>query len=234
MDAISAVLRKPMTNKFDPYDILGTIVPGTLLLGWAAVCFPKLCSGATQVNFPDAFTVIVLTALAVFLGQLVQAVASLCEPALFKSWGGRPSDTALEKGIEGYFPADSAKRIREKLDAAIGQDSQEHSLFLYAMQLSDGQDVGRARRFNTLYAYHRALLVLVILCGLMLIAAMFWGFALPWTVPQKLAAGGVFVVLIWLIWHRAWQRACYYVREVLLTAERIIDDRKREKEKGEK
>ncbi len=37
-------------------------------------------------------------------------------------------------------------------------------------------------------------------------------------------------LLIGLIWNRARQRACYYVREVMLTAERVLDDRNQKKE----
>ena len=120
--------------------------------------------------------------------------------------------------------------MREKLKEAVGDTAEHHSLFLYAMQLTDGQDVGRVRRFNTLYAYHRALLVLVLLCGLTLGVSMIWGVAAGWATGQKICAGIGILTLLVLIWHRAWQRACYYVREVLLTAERILDDRKREEE----
>ena len=219
-----------MMEKFDLYDLLGTIVPGTLVLGWTVACFPELATWFSQVQFPEAFTVVVLTALAVFVGQLVQAVASLVEPAIYRTWGGRPSDAALDKGLKGFLPENSAERIKGKLQEAVGRSAERHSLFLYSMQLSDGQDIGRARRFNTLYAYHRGLLVLVVFCGVMLGAAMIWGQAAAWPTGQKLAAGAVVLLLMVLIWYRAWQRACYYVREVLLTAERVLDDRKREKE----
>ena len=117
-----------------------------------------------------------------------------------------------------------------ELQEAVGSSSEMHTLFLYSMQLSDGQDLGRARRFNTLYAYHRALLVLVALSAVMLGAAMLWGQAAAWPSGGKLAAGVVVLLFVVLIWYRAWQRACYYVREVLLTSERILDGRKQEKE----
>ncbi len=220
-----------MTDKFDMYDILGTIVPGTLLLAAAAALFTDPFQAISQAEFPEAFSVIVFTALAVFVGQLIQAVASLIEPSIYRTWGGRPSDVALGKdGLKGFLPADSAKRIRGKLTSVVGATSEIHSLFLYAMQLSDGQDVGRARRFNSMYAYHRALLVLVILAGLMLAASMIWGTAADLTNGQKSAFGVVVLLLLVLIWHRAKQRACYYVGEVLLTAERLLDNRQPGKE----
>lgn len=219
-----------MVNKFDAYDLLGILVPGLLVLGWAPVCFPSVSAGSSWAGFPDAFKVVLLTALAVFVGQLVQAIASLLEPLIYRTWGGRPSDTALSSGLEGYFPRDTAIRIRTKLSEEVGEVSANNSLFLYAMQMSDGNEIGRSHRFNTLYAYHRALLVLVLICGAALGASMIWGAAASWSVGQRVVTGlGVFALLV-LVWHRARQRAFYYVREVLLTAERILDDRKREKE----
>lgn len=218
-----------VTNKFDAYDLLGVLVPGTLVLGWIPFCFPAVASGAWPA-FPDAFRVVLLTALAVFVGQLIQAIASQIEPLIYKSWGGRPSDTALSGGLKRYLPAESATRIRGKLSDIVGAGTANESLFIYAMQMTDGEDEGRARRFNTLYAYHRALLVLVLLCGLSLGASMIWGAAFAWTGGQKIIAGIGALTLLIFIWHRARQRAFYYVREVLLTAERILDDREREKE----
>lgn len=219
-----------MTNKFDAYDILGILVPGTLVVGWVPFCFPRLSVGNEWPSFPDAFNVLLLTAFAVFVGQLVQAIASLVEPLVFVTWNGRPSDVALASGLKDFLPDDTAKRIKAKLADAVTETTNDRSLFLYAIQQTDGQDAGRARRFNTLYAYHRALLVLVLLCGFTLGASMLWGRAAAWTGCQKVGAGIGVLVLLALVWHRAWQRACYYVREVLLTAERILDDRKREKE----
>jgi len=219
-----------MTNRLDPYDVLGIVVPGALLVGWTGVCFPDLAKGLSQVHFPPAFAVIVLTAVAVFAGHLIQALASLVEPVIFRTWGGRPSDRALLGEIRGLLPADSAERIKAKLLDAVDGAGETHSLFLYAMQLADGQNQGRGSLFNALYAYHRALLVLLLLCVLMLGASMKWGAAGQWPAVQSVVLIAVAFLLVWLFWHRSWQRASYYVREVLLTAERILDDRKRGKE----
>lgn len=219
-----------MSSKFDAYDVLGIVVPGTMLLSWVALCFPEMATNVPKTSFPAGFSVIALTALAVFIGQLVQAVASICEPLVYKSWGGRPSDKALDAGIPRFLPGETAKRIRAKLEAEIGDSSSGNSLFLFAMQLSDGLDTGRARRFNTLYAYHRALLQLMAIGGLVFCASVIWGHASTWSWGEICAAVLVWALLSSLIWYRAWQRACYYVREVLLTAERVLDDRSKERE----
>jgi hypothetical protein len=174
--------------------------------------------------------VIALTAAALFLGQVINALGSLVEPLVFRTWGGRPSDTALVDGLGKLFPEDSATRIKAKLSKAVGEGSSEHSLFLYAMQRAETQESSRARSFNMLYAYHRSLLVLAFLAAVMLFVSMCCAAVSAWSTGQKIGAGILLVLLLLLIWYRAWQRAAYYVREVLLTAERVIEDREKVKE----
>lgn len=212
-----------MVEKIDTYDILGIFVPGTLLIGWGNYCFPQVGLSAMQTPYPEAFSVIVLTALVIFSGQVIQALASLLEPAIHYTWGGRPSDSALKGTLKRYLPVETSDRIKKKLQVATGPDASEHSLFLYAIQHSDGRDSGRASRFNSLYAYHRALLILSIMALLIFLASTIWGSAALWSCGHKVGVGIIFLFLTLLIWYRAWQRGCYYAREVLLTAERHID-----------
>lgn len=218
-----------MTSKFDYYDLLGILVPGVLLVGWLPVCFPAFGQFGAGV-FPEAFGVVLLTALAVFLGQLVQTIGSMLEPALFKTWGGRPSDVALDGGLPKYLPADSAERIKTKLSTASGGSRSNHALFLFAMQRADGLNAGRAQRFNSLYAYHRGLLVLILVSFVSLMGSFFWGAAKAWPFGSKVGLVFLFIGLLLLVWNRTRQRACYYVREVLHCAERAIDERQSTKE----
>lgn len=209
-----------MSDKFDYYDLLGILVPGSLLIAWIPLCFPSLAE-MTVPEFPEAFGVVVCTAIAVFLGQMVQAISSLIEPLLHRSWGGRPSDLALAGTLPKYLPADSAARIKRKLSETIGGEPSGRSIFLYAMQLTDGAGIGRAPRFNSLYAYHRGLLTTIVLGLILFICSMLWGAASKWDFDQCL---GVFLGLgafLSLVWYRTKQRGCYYAREVLLCAERM-------------
>lgn len=214
-----------MTAKFDFYDVFGVLIPGTLLLAWIAVCFPQIGQPGTAANLPDAFVVVVLTALAVFLGQLLQAGASLLEPFLFKTWSGRPSDLAVGGQLESFLPQDAVDRITEKLRVAAGRDIEGRSLFLYAMQASESATPSRISRFNSLYAYHRGLLALSVIAFVILLLSLFWGGANSWATPGKVVALLLIPLVTVLVWHRTWQRACYYVREVLFTAERVLDQR---------
>jgi uncharacterized membrane protein len=93
------------------------------------------------------------------------------------------------------------------------------------MQRTDAAGVGRAARFNSLYAYHRALLVLILLAACLFGASIFWGAAAEWSWYQRVPVLVALASLLALMWHRARQRGCYYAREVLLTAERVLDDK---------
>jgi hypothetical protein len=213
-----------MVDKFKIYELLSWVVPGTLLVCLLAVCFPSLATATGAVKFPDAFSVVALLALAIFAGNLVQAIASLIEPALNWTWGGRPSERALQAGLGSrYLPQDAADRIRKKIEAAVGAGASDRAIFLFAMQRAESAGSDRVGTFNALYAYHRALLVLC-LAGLpaFLIAV------LSGQLPGLHWSGALGVVVLVaavsvLVWYRTKQRAFYYVREVLHTAERVLD-----------
>ncbi len=191
-----------MTDKFEFYDILSILIPGTLLLALMSIGFPALAIRFTAVKFPEAFGVICLVALAVFMGQVVQAISSLIEPLLEWTWGGRASEKALRKGLgTRYLPADTAKRIKQKLAGCVGSAESDRSLFLYAMQRAETSGNSRVAKFNGLYAYHRAMFTLLLI--------------------------GIVVVLLLIIWRRAKQRGFFYVREVLSTTEQLIDSQQK-------
>ena len=213
-----------MTDKLEHYDIFGTVVPGILLLCWVGICFPSVAHTAPMLNFPDAFNVMALVALAIFLGQLLQGVGSLLEPAIHRAWGGRPSDRALAGGLGRYLARDTAHRIKKKLQTAVATEATDHSLFLFAMQRTDAAKVGCASRFNSLYAYHRALLVLMSVSSVLLVASRIWGAVATWPLCRFVMVSVGIALLLMLVWRRTKQRAFYYVREVLLTAERVIDE----------
>ena len=213
-----------MSDKFEFYDLLGILVPGSILLALIALSFPEITSVFASIGFPDAFAVICLTAAAIFAGHLVQALSSLLEPVLDWTWGGRASERALRGQLPSrYFPNDTAERIRAKLIRAVGSGATERSFFLYAMQIAETSANSRVSKFNGLYAYHRALVTLLFLGFALLLVAIFWGPAEAWPIRDKITALMIVILLLVIVWYRAKQRAYYYVREVLTTAERVID-----------
>ena len=179
---------------------------------------------ASDLKFPSAFAVIALTALSVMAGHLMQAVGSIIEPIIQRTWGGRRSQTALTQGIKGYLSQDAAKRIREKLSHVVSSRSSDSDLFYYALQRTDGANVGRTTRFNSLYAYHRGLVVFFLIATILLAISVIWGPAACWTTGLKKGAFAGLLILLILVWYRTNQRDAYYVREVLFTVERILDE----------
>jgi hypothetical protein len=214
-----------LTNKFELYDILGFLIPGTLLVCWLPVCFPAASIVTSNLNFPSAFSVLALTALAVMFGHLIQAIGSIVEPVIYWTWGGRRSKTAFKDGINGYLSKSAAGRIKTKLERVAGSETSDMDLFYYALQRTDAAGIGRTGRFNSLYAYHRGLVVFFLLAIVLFAASIFGGAASCWNQTRII---GVFIglgVLLVLVWYRTNQRDAYYVREVLYTAERVLDER---------
>lgn len=78
-------------DKLNIYELLSWVIPGVLLTCIIAILFPAIVAPIAAIKLPDAYGVIALMAAAVFVGNLVQAIASLVEPLLYKSWGGRSS-----------------------------------------------------------------------------------------------------------------------------------------------
>jgi len=210
-------------DKFEIYDVVGVLVPGVLVVAAVPLAFPSLASQANAAHFPEGFVLLALTALSIFVGHLVQTLASLIEPILNKTWGGRPSDSALKSGLgPTFFPLDSAKRIRSKLVEATSPDASNHSLFLFASQLAESSESARAGRFNALYAYHRSLVVLSIVSLMLFIGSSRGGFASTLTCSQYIVVLVFMLGLLAVLWHRTKRRGWYYVREVLLCAEQKI------------
>lgn len=223
---MSESAKDPMTEKFEIYDIIGVVVPGTLLICILPLFFPSLISTATAVKFPDAFAVIALTAASILAGHLVQAISSLIEPVIYFTWCGRPSDRVFTKGLGNrYLPLDLAININHKLKAAYGSKLSDRSLFVKAMQRAESGP-GRVARFNALYAYHRAVLTLTLIVFVLFIASFNAGMAANMTRKQDVGMFISLALLLVLSWHRAKQRGFYYTKEVLLKAEQSLEEKK--------
>jgi hypothetical protein len=213
-----------MNDKFDLYDVLGVLIPGSIVLGLVCVTFPEIAARFSAPQFPEAFSVICLIALAFLVGHLIQAIASMFEPLLYWTWGGRPSERALQKGLgDRYLPLDTAQRIRTKLAGVVGAKASDRSLFLYAMQKAETSGNSRVAKFNGLFAYHRAMLMLIAVGLVLLLSSMGLGTLKRWPLSEKVQTTIAGVVLLVIMWFRSKQRGFYYVREVLSTAERVID-----------
>lgn len=212
-----------MLDKFEPYDFLGVLIPGVLLAYWLPVCFPQTVEMVAVAGFPETIDVIGFTAVAIFFGHLIQAVASLLEPFLHRTWGGKPSERALNGGLgDRYLSETAGRRIRRCLTEHAADDSSHQDLFRIAMAHANGATGSRSERFNTLYGYHRALVVVVAVATLLFVASRWWGAAAAWPEARFWTFVVALLGILGLVWHRARQRAFHYVGETLHVAERVL------------
>lgn len=212
-----------MLDKFEPYDLLGVVIPGVLLAYWLPVCFSQTVEVVAVADLPEAVDFLGFAAVAIFFGQLVQAVASLLEPLLYWTWRGKPSERALAQGLgERYVSEAAGRRIRAHLERHASGKSSHQDLFRIAMTHANGATGSRTQLFNGLYAYHRALVVVVAVAALLLVASRIWGAAASWPEARFWAFLVALLGILLLVWHRAKQRAFYYVAETLHVAERAL------------
>ena len=94
------------------------------------------------------------------------------------------------------------------------------------MQQSHEANASRVERFVALYGYYRGLLFSAVLAVTLGLASVRWADHSVLSMAGKLWTVGTLGVLTILLWYRTKQRAFYYVREVLLTAERVLDGQK--------
>lgn len=217
-----------MQDKFEFYDVLGVLIPGILVLCATALMFPDLGHYIRSEALPDGFPLISMIALSVFVGYFIQAIASIAERFLFMSWGGRPSDLALDgKLTNRYLGADIASHICENLQKSANSQLNNHALFLIALQQAESSGNNRVPRFNALYAFHRALTVLIAIVLVIYLLSFWGGIAshLDWQRNLLLIIAQLLSFLIF--WHRTKQRGIYYAREVLLTAHNRIQSSER-------
>lgn len=212
-----------LVDKVELYNILGILVPGILLIAWLPLCFLGLLA-VTVPKFPDAFSASVLIALAFFAGYIIQALGSLMEPFLCWLWRGKHSSRVFQEMRNPCFAPVSALRIREKIAARPGMGScDDGALYQVASSLAESAPASRVARFNALYAFHRALLVLVLLVAVTLPISGTHGLLRGWSTKEISVALFLTACLIALIFNRTRVRSVYYVREIALTAERQID-----------
>lgn len=210
-----------VAEKIEIYDTLGILVPGILLITWLPLCYPRILA-VPVVKFPDAFAAVALLALALFAGHIVQALGSLIQPILSWMWRGTHSNRVFCSDNNPCLKPGVASRIRAKLATRSGEDD-DGALYQFAASIAESTAGSRVAKFNALYAFHRGLLVLILLVVATLPFTGPQGIAANWSIKVLWIAYASLFLLCLLVFNRTRQRAVYYVREVVLTAERVID-----------
>lgn len=214
---------KLMLEKLDIYGLIGVVVPGAILLGASALCLVDCVNAAYMAPLPDFIVGVVGVAALFYLGHAIQAVASLVEPILFWTWGGKPSELVLRDASKTTkrIPSDIATRVSAGIRAKYNNAS-DSAVFLHAMHVCKQQSGARVHLFNSHYAFHRAMLVTLAMTAVLVLGAHLCGNPTLFSLPVTISAEAILVALVALEWGRAKSAAYYYVREVLVEADAAL------------
>lgn len=210
-----------MVDRLDLYDLLSVLVPGAIVVGWIPLCWPDILLIAHPV-FPEAFTVILLIALSMVVGQVTQSISGAIEKLHDWTFGGKADALLMEKKLKAVN-AELIDRVRSKIISEAGAEMSDDAAFLYAQEQARSVSHSRTERFNALYAYNRNLIGVLLIMILNFSISMVLGGVQRWPYQQTML--GVLGTLLLIQWFRARRRAEYFVREVLVTCETALDSR---------
>lgn len=195
-----------MDSKLPLYHWLVVLVPGSIFL--AAAFFLLQSSGIIipTYNFGDSETVraFAFLAIALFVGELLQAFGGLIEPVLFWSWGGSASKKLMSN--------DKYKGEVKQLRAHFGEDLSNEQLFEKAMAYCNRHLLGRSDYFNTLYAYSRSLFtgtLAMLIFSISLLCVHTNVHMLWYVIILEILIGAV-------LWNRTKKRGTVFVKEVIV------------------
>ncbi|WP_286800824.1 hypothetical protein [Oceanicaulis sp. UBA2681] len=157
--------------KFEAYDYIGVIVPGSILVVTASLLFPEWTSllGAS-ITLGDLGLVLILAFLA---GHLLQAVGNLWETIVWSVMGGMPSSwPARVKTL--LLSDDQLNRLDERLQADFSIDRTELAdgramIREIMVRIKRQGDVERIERFNRNYGLMRGVAAGLLVAGLLVL-----------------------------------------------------------------
>ena len=211
-------------NNLKYYDILGHLVPGLVFL--SAVGFVLVEAGIELPEIPggNGANLLVVTALAYYVGHLLAAVSSWIQPFLYFLWLGKPSRRILVEETSHIHP-DVRDRTRKRLAEECGLPEEApkcwgerakylDGLFSHASSICNIKNLGRVTEFNAKYALHRSLFVASFLAGLI---SLFIVKVAKCEFSVNFTRGLIFCyfAVVVISFFRARQRGYYYAREVL-------------------
>jgi hypothetical protein len=208
-------MNERIVEKLGLYDLFGNLIPGIVAVSLLGAAWYWTGHKVELPNLSQAVSVLVLSALAIVLGQFVQAIGSLLQKFYFWTWGGRPSDRAMKR----LLPSQSAA-LRTRLANYMLEDASDevtdHQIFLWAFSVCNYKSLGRVERFNSIYAYNRALTTLMLISTIATLGIIFVAEPNP---PAAWTVLGIEVLITLLFWYRTRQRGIYFADEVLRMAD---------------
>ena len=212
-----------MIEKFDIYDVMTSLLHGTLFLAATFVLFPQVISVERPLEVSEILLSIIFISIAYFLGQVITSISSIIQPLLFWTWGGMPSTVVFSGHFpEKYLSSDFINLAKNALQKSAAVKLSDAALFSKAMGIARKAEGSLSERHNQMYAYNRtALTNLILMFGLLVISCS-CGLCRNFSAGKIVAISAVLGLLLILHWYRAKQRAFYYVREVVVVAEREL------------
>lgn len=195
--------------KFDPYEYIGVIVPGSVLVLALALVFPQLVpSIATSLTLGDLGLMVILAFVA---GHFVQAGGNLWESLIWKLLGGMPTGTALQDSST-LLNEDQKTRLKEKITQDFGDKASQSltsgrgSIRELTVHIRQHGSIDRIEKFNRNYGMMRGVAV-----AFFLSAAVVFGFE---TGQWKIIVLLCFVALVFT--YRMVRFAKHYAREIFV------------------
>jgi hypothetical protein len=165
-----------MSDKFDYYDAIAHLVPGTL--GLVVLVYFMYLSGLSLPSLPagNAGALAIGVALAYLLGHILQSLASTLEPLFYFLWGGKPSIKYLMNDAE-FINGVQRHELLSQMEDFFGlpraadtprSERPRHYDYLFdrCKTLCNKEKLGRVEKFVTVYGFHRVMLTIFFLAFL--------------------------------------------------------------------
>lgn len=170
--------------KFDPYDYIGVILPGSAVLFAGMVAEPEF-RGLFGKGGIDVAGLGLFLIMSFVTGHIVQSFGNLIEYALKHVPGGNPADELLSQAQKIVAPGQRAKlagKLKADMDAELdGMDSPSWLAIRRQMYASLPKGAARERleSFNRTYGMLRGMsaALLVIAAAIMILRPSAWAFA---------------------------------------------------------
>jgi hypothetical protein len=217
---------------FKAYDILTSIIPGafcivilSLLYVFALESSGEVMKEVKELKDFSSILLLFLLVLSLLLGNVIHAIASWTEPALWWIWGGRPSKLLLE-GKTKRITLLERESVKKIISEEIQKDGREtapdfKTVFLKARSISvNTQSAGSAARsqeFHESYVFSRNIFMAMVIVFLAQLPLLSQG--LHWAFPVVTVALGT------VYFFRCRDRALYNSREILVSAHYFLKNK---------
>lgn len=212
-----------MIEKLSIYDLMTSVLHGTIFLVAVLMLFPQIINILHPVEVPEILLSVIFVCITYFWGQVITSISSIMQSLLFLTWGGKPSERVFKgKFPQKYLSLDLINLAKKELQKTSDMELSDDTLFYKAMSIARKADGSLSERHNQKYAYNRVALCNILLIFGLFVISCFYGLCANINTGKFVITLVVFGLFLILHWYRAKQSAFYYVREVLVVAEREL------------